>query len=617
MMRTRVGGSPRLPGATHAIDLAAYTVYVSVASEASLAVLAWFLFALVAATLRWGWRGALTTGSVGIAVHVAFGARAVEFGHDPASAPRQFIMTALLMGVFTMLVGLVGAYRGLAGHSTRAPRAWTGPDPDRPTALPAEMLAQTSEVLEAPRTLLVWEEADEPWTEVAIWDEGRVEQTREAPGGLGDVVNERVADASFFCRDLAAREPLTFIRGPRGLETWKGLPIDARLRDRFAIRALAAWPLRGTSFRGWLFCLDRPAFSVQDLSVGDVVADLASARLSQAYLLQKLRDTVVTTERVRLARDLHDGVLQTLTGAALQLQAARRTLTVDPASAEERLSQVQRIIAAGQNDLRFFINQLGPQRAGESGPIDLRGRVHDLADRIRRQWGVPVTVATEPASLEIPDLLVTDLFLLIHEALVNAARHARASAIQLAILREAHQISIAVVDDGQGFPFEGRYSLADLAREQIGPRTLRERVASLGGSLELETSKKGSRAAPDGAPRARGRMKRVRVALADDHVIVLDGLEQLFKLEPEFEVVARSTTADAAVKALQEYKPDVLVLDLAMPGHDGLWVLQRVNELGLQTRTVLLTAHVDEEKLLEAIRLGVSGVVLKEMAPRR
>lgn len=493
LMRTRLGGNPQLPGATHAIDLAVYTGYVAVASDAPLPVLAWFLFTLVAATLRWGWRGALTTGSVGIAVHVAFGARAAEFGHDPAAAPRQFIMTALLMGVFTLLVGLVGAYEDWRGTQLAKLAAWTGPDPERPTALPAEMLAQTSEVLEAPRTLLVWEEADEPWTEVAIWDDGHVEQTREPPGSLGDVIAERVTGASFFCRDLAARVPLTFIRGPRGLETWQGLPIDPRLRDRFAIRALAAWPLRGTSFRGWLFCLDRPAFSLQDLAVGDVVADLASARLSQAYLLQKLRDTVVTTERVRLARDLHDGVLQTLTGAALQLQAARRTLSVDPAAAEERLSQVQRIIAAGQNDLRFFINQLGPQRVAESGPIDLRGRVHELADRIRRQWGVPVTVATEPASLEIPDLLVTDLFLLIHEALVNAARHARASAIQLAILREAHQISIAVVDDGQGFPFEGRYTLADLAREQIGPRTLRERVASLGGSLEIETSKKGSR----------------------------------------------------------------------------------------------------------------------------
>jgi DNA-binding NarL/FixJ family response regulator len=111
-------------------------------------------------------------------------------------------------------------------------------------------------------------------------------------------------------------------------------------------------------------------------------------------------------------------------------------------------------------------------------------------------------------------------------------------------------------------------------------------------------------------------VKRIRVALADDHVIVLDGLEQLFKLEPEFEVVARSTNAEAALKALEEYKPDVLVLDLAMPGHDGLWVLQQIAERGLQTRTVLLTAHVDEQQLIEAIGLGVWGVVLKEMAPR-
>lgn len=112
-------------------------------------------------------------------------------------------------------------------------------------------------------------------------------------------------------------------------------------------------------------------------------------------------------------------------------------------------------------------------------------------------------------------------------------------------------------------------------------------------------------------------MKRIRVALADDHAIVLDGLEQLFRLESEFEVVARSTTADAAVNAVEAHKPDVLVLDLAMPGHDGLWVLRRINELGVATRTVLLTAHVDEEKLIEAIRLGVAGVVLKEMAPRQ
>ena len=356
------------------------------------------------------------------------------------------------------------------------------------------MLAQTSLVLEAPRTLLVWEEAEEPFTEFALWADGRVERFREAPGTFGDVVDPRVRDSGFFCRNLTARLPVTFLRSATGLVSWSGMPVDQRFRERFAIRALACWPLRGEDFRGWLFCLDKPGFSLQDLTVGDVVADLTAARLSQAYMVRTMRETAVTTERLRLARDLHDGVLQTLTGAALQLQTARRLMTVDPSAAEDRMSQVQRIIAAGQNDLRFFIQQLGPRRSTEStGPVDLNGRVGELADRVRRQWGVPVTVATEPEHLQVPDQLVNDVFLLIHEALVNAARHAKASSLQLALLREPQQLSIAVADDGQGFPFQGRFTLEELARDQRGPRTLRERVAALGGSMVLETGPDGSR----------------------------------------------------------------------------------------------------------------------------
>lgn len=111
-------------------------------------------------------------------------------------------------------------------------------------------------------------------------------------------------------------------------------------------------------------------------------------------------------------------------------------------------------------------------------------------------------------------------------------------------------------------------------------------------------------------------MKRIRLVLADDHPIVLDGLEQLFGTEPDLEVVARATSAEGALRALEEFRPDVLVLDLAMPGHDGLWVMAQAAERRLVTRIVLLTAHIDEPKLLEAVRLNVAGVVLKEMAPR-
>ena len=111
-------------------------------------------------------------------------------------------------------------------------------------------------------------------------------------------------------------------------------------------------------------------------------------------------------------------------------------------------------------------------------------------------------------------------------------------------------------------------------------------------------------------------MKRIRLVLADDHPIVLDGLEQLFGREPDLGVVARATSADGALRALEEFRPDVLVLDLAMPGHDGVWVMEQAAARKLPARIVLLTAHVDEQKLIDAVRLNVAGVVLKEMAPR-
>lgn len=107
----------------------------------------------------------------------------------------------------------------------------------------------------------------------------------------------------------------------------------------------------------------------------------------------------------------------------------------------------------------------------------------------------------------------------------------------------------------------------------------------------------------------------IRVALADDHPIVLDGLEQLFRLEPEIAVVARSGNADDALHVLRTLAPDVLVLDLVMPG-GGLELLRAAGAAGLTTRIILLTAVVDDAQLLEAIRLGAQGVVLKDMAPQ-
>ena len=108
----------------------------------------------------------------------------------------------------------------------------------------------------------------------------------------------------------------------------------------------------------------------------------------------------------------------------------------------------------------------------------------------------------------------------------------------------------------------------------------------------------------------------IRIVVADDHPFILDGLDQLFRTESDCEIVARSTDGEQALRAVQTFRPDVLVLDVRMPRLDGIELLHRMHELQLSTKVVLLTASLDDARLLEAFRLGASGLVLKESAPR-
>jgi DNA-binding NarL/FixJ family response regulator len=108
----------------------------------------------------------------------------------------------------------------------------------------------------------------------------------------------------------------------------------------------------------------------------------------------------------------------------------------------------------------------------------------------------------------------------------------------------------------------------------------------------------------------------IRLVLADDHPLILTGLEELLSSEPDIMVVARCRTGNEALDAVRRQRPDVLVLDFRMPGMPAMDLLRALAQASLPTAVTLYTATLSKTEMLEAVRLGVRGVVLKEMPPR-
>jgi DNA-binding NarL/FixJ family response regulator len=107
-------------------------------------------------------------------------------------------------------------------------------------------------------------------------------------------------------------------------------------------------------------------------------------------------------------------------------------------------------------------------------------------------------------------------------------------------------------------------------------------------------------------------MAPIRVIIADDHPIVLDGLLHLFAEQSDVEIVERCVTGEEALLAARRKVADVIVLDVRMPRVGGLEVLRALSEDKNAPRVVLFTAHMTDAELLDAVQLGVAGVVLKE-----
>src|SRR6202522_4232411 len=114
---------------------------------------------------------------------------------------------------------------------------------------------------------------------------------------------------------------------------------------------------------------------------------------------------------------------------------------------------------------------------------------------------------------------------------------------------------------------------------------------------------------------AEPRKGMIRILIADDHPIVRDGLKKLLSLEEDFQIVGEAADGCEVLDKVQDLDPDVLLLDLRMPNLDGLSALQALQQTNKRTRVIVLTASEDKNEFVQAMKLGCSGIVLKQTAP--
>ena len=225
----------------------------------------------------------------------------------------------------------------------------------------------------------------------------------------------------------------------------------------------------------------------------EVVAREIGNSLEQLNAHDRIQQLAIREDRIRVARDLHDGVLQSLTGVRFQLQAVADEDHA-PSSVSDRVLAIERAIAIEQRELRLFIADLKPETRPEGVVGPVAHALEEMRARLSAEWKTPIVLRVAPLDMALPAATDQDVRLMVREAVVNALKHAQPSRVSVDIEADGLAgVRIVVTNDGRGFPFRGRLDHAELVASNAGPSSLRDRVSSLAGTLAIESMPTGSR----------------------------------------------------------------------------------------------------------------------------
>jgi signal transduction histidine kinase len=341
----------------------------------------------------------------------------------------------------------------------------------------AVSLRHAASVIAARRALVIWDDGKEPHLQIAHWTGERCVFTRWESDNTEPVIELSLQDTTFFAAGGTARS-VTLRSGRRQLPTPALLPEFAR---SFAIGRFSCAPFSGQYVRGWCLILDLPP-SVENVhALSDILAARIGVELEHFCLRLELTRAAVIRERERLARNMHDGILQNLTAAGLQLKTLSRCIP----QAGKKIEEVAQLLVGQQQMIREFVQTLNPKtQAAETRAV--HQQVRAFADQVSEQWNIAIETEIFPPDLHLPESLIVELCLMLSEATANAVRHGKARKLTSSIRLDGARLSVGFRDDGAGL------GAAEACRngEPI-PFSLDQRVRELSGRLSLATVAEG------------------------------------------------------------------------------------------------------------------------------
>src|SRR5437667_7324817 len=455
----------------------------------------YFIFALLAAAFRWGMREtSLTT----VAVVFTMAADAVVIARTPLGTAIgqhvdvvHFVMRAAYLVIFAFLIGYVAesekrrVSEALSiSQMTAKIRVEAGLKGTMQTVFQGllklfgarELLVLTreaeaervmlwrAEILEGSNAVFTWRQLDEVEEQEylcvmgddcagAVWRDGN----KASAIGL-DKDGVRSNGQSYLGSKFTAAHPFKLLLG---------CVISAA--PDVSARVLLLDPLRGGRAETQLRFL-------QDL------ANLVAPSVYNVYLLRRLRSRAAAVERARVARELHDGVVQSLHAIAFRLYALRTRSTFAAGEREQELLDIQQLVQNEAANVRHLIQQLEPL---DFDPRHLVDFLAGMVTRYRQDTGIGAQFVCDVADVNLPPAICRELAGILREALANVRRHSGAQNVLIRLARQRGGWMLTIEDDGRGFEFSGRFTHAELEDARRGPLVIKQRVRAINGDLTI------------------------------------------------------------------------------------------------------------------------------------